>query len=191
MAREITALKKRIVPALPITIEVKDEGGQPYKLEFHLSYDFNAAAALQEKTVSKQYPMGIKLPELSAWSHVTEPIFISALFWAGIIVRHPEYNSDEGLEVIRSYMDENNKDVITKACWDAYLLNVTKEKREFMQQIERKAEAEIKAKAGLKPADPPSPAAIEPTPAESNLTGSTSGPSPDTTSDLAKTNSAS
>jgi len=176
-----TALKKRIIQALPLTLDVQDDGGVTEKKEFHICYDFNAAAALQEKTVCKKYPMGIKLTELAAWSHVGEPIFISALFWAGIIARHPEYNSDEGLEVIRSYMDERNSDVITKACWDAYLLNLPKQKREFMEDVKRKAEA------GLKQPDPPIPAANNATP---EPIGSTSGPSPDTTSALTMRSSA-
>jgi len=175
-----TPLKKRIVKALPFTLDLGDFG----KFDFQLCYDFNSAAALQEKTISKQTPAGIKLQELMTWTHVSEPIFISALFWAGIINRHPEYNSDDGLEIIRSYMDEGKLDEITKACWDAYLLNIPKEKREFMEELKAKAETEIKS------ANPPSPAGQVPTP-ETTPTGLTSGPSPDTTSDLAKTSSAS
>ena len=182
MAGEVTPLRKRIVKALPFTLDVADDG----KVNFLLSYDFNAAAAFQEKTVSKQHPEGLKLQELSTWKHVTEPIAISALFWAGIILRHPEYNSDQGLEIIRSNMDEAELDAIIKACWDAYLLNVPKEKREFMEELKKNAEA------GIKKPNPQSPAAQEPPPeTTSNSTGSSSAPLPDTTSELTKTSSAS
>ena len=181
-----TALQKRKVPAHNVTIEVPGVGS----LEFQLTYDFNAAAALQEKTVSKAFPMGIKLPEIEAWSHIGEPIFLSVLFWAGIIGRHPDYNNDDGLEIIRSYMDEGNSEVIAQGCWDAYLLNLPQKKREFMEELKRQAEAGIrkKSEAASKKPDPPNPAAADPQP-ESSI-GSQPTPSPESTSDLAKTNSA-
>lgn len=173
-------MKRRIVRALPFTLDVAGVG----KLEFQLSYDFNAAAALQEKTTCKAHPAGIKLQELATWKFVNEPIVISALFWAGVILRHPEYNSDEGLEIIRSYIDEGQQlDAVIKACWDAYLLNVPKEKREFMEELKKQAEAGLAAPNGQ------TPATQEP-PAETNSTGSNSAPLPDTTSELAKTSSA-
>jgi hypothetical protein len=181
-----TALQKRKVPALEFTLKVPGEG----EFSFDLTYDFNAAAALQEKTVCKRYPAGINLMELGAWRHIAEPIFLGALFWAGIIGRHPEYNNDEGLEIIRSYMSEHNSDAVMTACWDAYLLNVPPKKRDFMQDLKLKAEAEIKknAEAASKALDPPSPAAADPQPESS--TGSEPMPSPESTSELAKTNSA-
>ena len=181
MVGEMTPLRRRIVRALPFTLDLGDFG----KFEFQLSYDFNSASALQENTVSKQNPAGIKLPDLEAWSHISEPVFVTALFWAGIINRHPEYNSEEGLKTIRSYVDEGNSDLIVQACWNAYLLNLPKAKRDFMEDLKKKAEA------GIKAANPPSPATPPETAPEETSIGSTSGPSPDTTSDSAKASSAS
>jgi len=180
-----TALRRRIAPAIQVTLELQDEGGSPYKASFQVSYDFNAAAAIQEHTVSKAHPEGLKLTDASVWSHASEPIFFSVMFWAGIIARHPEYNSDEGLEVIRSYMDERNSDLIIGACWDAYLLGLTPEKRKFMEKLKDDAEKKLRGET----VDPTSPAAKEATP-EKNSAGLNCQPSPDTTSDLASKSSA-
>jgi hypothetical protein len=181
-----TALKKRLVKTLPFTLDVPDIG----ELDFQLCYDFNAMAALQEKTVSKKFPSGINLTDLETWRHTNEPGCLTALFWAATITRHPEYNSDEGLATIGTYIDEGYVDAIQVACWDAYLLNVPQKKREFMEELKRLAEADIKSKAeAAKKPDPPSPAAADPQPESS--TGLEPSPLPESTSDLAKTSSAS
>jgi len=168
MPAKISPLKKRIAPATPVTLDLQDATGPSYKLRFNLCFDYNAAAAVQEHT-------GLKLTDASVWKHIDEPIFASVLFWAAILAHHPEYNSDEGLEAIRSYMDEKNSEVIVKGCWDAYVAYLPKDKREYMEKLKAQAEA------GEKPTlDPLNPATGEAPPESS--TGSTSGPSPDTTS---------
>jgi hypothetical protein len=187
-----TALKRQILPAVPVTLELQDDDGKPYKLTFQVSYDYNAATALQQKTVTQPafdvdkdgkrervdpFPMGMKLTEASVWAHSNEPLFFSTLFWAGIITRHPEYDCDEGLEVIRSYMSENNSEIIIGACWDAYLLGLTPQKRAFMEKLKDDAEKKLRGET----VDPTSPAANPSTP-EKHSTGETSTPLPESTS---------
>jgi hypothetical protein len=174
-------IKKRIAPSVPLTLELTDDGGATFVRNFRLSFDFNAFARIEEKT-------GLRMLGIAVWTQLSAKV-LGAMLWAAVLAHHEEYDTidgqgqptEDGLQVIRSYIDLSNADKIAEALWQAYLLNLPKDKAEML----RKARAEEEAKSKL-----PNAAAPAETPAQTLSPGSSSGPSPDTTSALTMTNSA-
>ena len=142
-----TALKRRIAPSVPLKLQLDDDGGTNFVREFRLSFDFNAAALIEEKT-------GLNLLTAEVWTSGLSSRSLSVMFWAAVLANHPEYAfpdehgepTDEGLEIIRSYMDVGNTDAIHGALWDAYFISLPKEKREALEKA--KAELTAAQKAG-------------------------------------------
>lgn len=180
-----TALKRRIAPSVPLKLELMDDGGATFVREFKLSFDFNAAAIVEEKT-------GLNLLTGAVWTSLSSRT-LSWMLYAAILANHREYGrvdeegtiqpTSEGIDTIRSYMDIGNTDVIGDAVWDAYFISLPKDKRESLE----KARAALMTKVGKDS----SPLAVAPTTALATPSdGSTSGQSPDTTSDSASASSA-
>lgn len=178
MSNPSTALRRHIAPSVPLSLDLTDDAGGKLLRRFRLAFDFNAAAEIKTR-------IGLKLLDGSIWQHIDDPVVFSVMFYAAVLAHQPEYRTrddageptDEGLEVIRSYMQESNAEVITEALWQAYLAWLPKEKRELMERLRAKAEG--------KSADPlsPAPAAtMPPTGPVLNSASSSSGPSAVTTS---------
>lgn len=180
---QLTALKKRIAPSVPLVLELEDDSGAKFKREFRLSFDFNASAIVEEKT-------GLNLLTAEVWTSGLSSRSLSVMLWAAILSNHPEYDTedergrptDEGLEVIRSYMDVGNTDAIHQALWDAYFISLPKDKREALEEAKRVLTEKTSRPLALAPEVP----ATTSSPSD----GSNSGPSPDTTSGSASKSSA-
>ncbi len=200
------ALKRRIAPTVPITLELEDEDSQKFKKTFHLCFDFNAISLIEERT-------GFSLLDgLAIWGEVAPAAtaegkkkkgrkasrrasLLSIMFWASVAAKHPEYltedenqePSGEGLQTIRSYMNSSNSEEILAALWEAYLLYLPADQRELLKKLTSDAEAQQRAASETSPLAP-APDQIpanQPTPA-----GSISGPSPATSSESATKTSA-
>ena len=168
-----TALKRRIAPSVPLKLQLDDDGGANFVREFRLSFDFNAAALIEEKT-------GLNLLTAEVWTSGLSSRSLSVMLWAAVLANHPEYAfsddkgepTEEGLEIIRSYMDVGNTDLIHDALWDAYFISLPKDKRETLERA--RAELIAAQKAGR------SPLAVAPETAPASPSdGSNSGPSPE------------
>jgi hypothetical protein len=175
---EQKALRRRIAPFTPITLELDEPGGK-VKVELKLAFNMNAGVAVQEKTRAPHRPDGLMLTSIGfdgVWAHIREPIVQRAMLWAASLAHHPEYDTatDEGLETIGTYLQENNSDEVAETLWSAYMAYLSPAKRAFMQKIR---DSEEKAR-GDKPKNEQPPAENMPAnPSES--TGSNSGPSPE------------
>lgn len=178
-----TALRKRLAPAAPLTLELADADGGKFVVSFRLCFDFNAAAEIKEKT-------GLSILNFAAfWSQIDDPRVLSVTFWAAALAHSPEYRTrdeqgkptDEGLEVIRSYMTDDNAEPIADVLWAAYLLSLSKEKRQAVEAARERAKK--RQEAGDRPQTP------APVPATTTPISSTCGPSPDTTSASTSENS--
>jgi len=169
------AIKRRIAPSVPLTLDLKDDSGATFKRDFRLSFDFNATALVEERT-------GLNLLTAEVWTSGLSSRSLSIMLWAAVLAHHPEYAGDEGLEAIRSYMDVGNTDPIHGALWDAYFISLPKEKREALEEAKKKLEAGEKT----------DPLAMPPEAAksESLSIGLNSGQSPATTLDSASKSSA-
>lgn len=180
-----TPLKRRIAPSVPLTLTLTDDNGAEFAREFRLSFDFNAAALVEDKT-------GLNLLTAEVWVKLTSSN-LSILFYASLLAHHPEYGkvgdegcthaTDTGLEIVRSYMDVGNTDQIHEAVWNAYFLSLPKEKRDALERAKREVMEAMEAKlSGIERVVPQKVAAAEPPPATSSPDGSSSGQLPATTS---------
>jgi hypothetical protein len=147
-------LRRRVTPSFPLALELPEDAGQKLTLDLRLAFDFNALSAVEEAT-------GFSPLSGDIWNHLTART-VGALFWASLLAHQPEYEGVEGLAIARSYMDASNAAVITHAVMEAFIVSLPPEQQKIMREKGR----------------------LNPTPAatDSALAGSTSGPSPDTTS---------
>ena len=105
---------------------------------------------------------------------------LSALLWAAALAHNPEYDSDEGLEVIRSYVTDENAKQVYEALWDAHLASLSPERRKLMSEIRAKGKETLADEDPTR--DPFGGQAAPPAPElASNPPGGTSGPLPATT----------
>lgn len=166
------ALRRRIAPAVPLSLEMVNDDGTKFGVSLKLSFDFNATSALEEKT-------GLPLV-LSIWENINSPKIFSAMVWSACLTHQPDYDSEEGLEVIRSYMDGSNVVLVRDALWKAYLLYLPPEVREELPATFSELLKKLEAK---KNANGEAPGNERPFVPKSDSAGSSSGPSPATTSD--------
>ena len=159
-----SALKMRIAPSVPLKLELEDDNGSKYVRNFKLSFDANAAALVEEKT-------GFNMLRGEVWEKLSFKS-LSIMLWAAVLANHDEYDCDEGLRVIRSYMGVGNTPQISEAVEKAFLASLPKDKREAIEAERARREKGLAplAEAGENPAEQP---------------GSNSGPSPVTISDSA------
>lgn len=176
--QEVSQLRKRLAPAVPITLELLDDNGDKFSRSFKLCFDFAAGVAIEQKT-------GLNLRDFKILTEMDKPTAMSVVFWAALLRHQPEYDSDEGLEIIRSYMDESNSEQISEALWQTYLAYQSKAKRDFLLKMRQQAEEKLKRGESASPL-PQSAAAKETNPSP----GMTSAPSVALTSDSPTTSSA-
>ncbi len=157
------ALKKRIAPSVLLKLDLNDDLGSKFTRTFRLSFDANAAAEIEERT-------GLSMLSGEAWQKPSFKV-MSIMFWAAVLANHPEYDtedekgnrSDEGLRVIRSYMDVGNALEISDALEKAYMLSLPPDRR---AEIEKS----VKAKSSS-----PQPGAVENPPTTPEATAGQAG----------------
>lgn len=169
------ALRKRLCPSVPLKLELQDDSGTKFIRNFRLAFDFNAVRAIEEET-------GFSLMRGEVWQHQTAKV-LTAMLWAATLAHQGQYDTrdknglrtPDGLEVIGSYMTEENSEEIGEALWLAYLNYLSPAKRKIV--VEARAEIEARP-VPMNPA----PAEVIPESATSSP-GETSGPLPGTTSE--------
>jgi hypothetical protein len=173
MPGKITPLRRRIAPSVPLSLKIIDDGGDTFTVNLHLRFDFNVLARIEEKTGLTM------LSGKDMWSNLTASV-LSVMLWAAAIPSSPEYDGDEGLEILRSYLDKDAADQASTALMEAYLLFLPKNEADILREHKKKIEA------GEVVENPPQ---VEQTSTLSD--GSTSSLSPSTTSESVKSSSAS
>lgn len=143
------ALRRRIVPAVVLQLDLADDSGAQFSRTFRLSWDFNAFALVQEKT-------GFDMTGLRAWANLN-PATLSIMFWAAALACQPEYAGDEGLGVIRSYLDVSNEDLVGAKLFEAYAAALPAKQRQILLDVKAKLE---------RGEDPTQPPAVPELPAE-------------------------
>jgi hypothetical protein len=169
-----TALKRRLAPSVPFTLDVAEDGGGRLKLDFHLAFDFNAMAQVEEVLgKDKNGKPVFSMLDGSIWEKPTAAV-LSVMFWASLLAHQPEYEGLEGLAIVRSYMGPDNAAEITNAVMKAFVASLPPEQQEAI----------------LNRGNPTNPAGNGARPAIVNQAGSSSGPSPVTISDSPSPSSA-
>jgi hypothetical protein len=173
-----TALRRRIAPSVPLLIEFTDEKG-PFRETYRLAFNLNVLANISEKT-------GLTGLDFTMWAELSAPR-LRAMLWAAMLPYHPEYGTEEGLEVVGTMLVGENQTRAADALWEAYLLYLPAADAALMRQMR------VQAEAGESPAGPlPAPAPATETPVMASPSdGSSSGPSVDLTSDSMTAKSAS
>ncbi len=131
-------LRRRIAPSVLLRLELDDQSGDKLVRTFKLSIDFNAACFVQAK-------IGKSLVDGDTWDSLT-PESLSIIFYAAILANHPEYKTvdddgeetDEGLEVIRSFIDPGNCLQIQDACLDAFVMTLPPARKEKIEASRKK-----------------------------------------------------
>jgi hypothetical protein len=174
MVSKMTPLRRRIAPSVPLTLNIVDADGSTFAVNLQLRFDFNVLARIEEKTGLKM------LNGMEMWKNLSASV-LSAILWSAAIPSSPEYDSDEGLEAMRSYLDKGTADQAATALWEAYLLFLPKKEADMVREAQKKAD---EAQVAVNPPTVEQPNA-------SNSDGSTSGQSPKEPSESASSASAS
>ena len=168
-------IERKIYPSYPVTVDLEDDKQET----FNLTFNFDAIIRVEQKT-------GLKLLDKSILAEMMSLTVLSAAFWGAVCENHPEYESDEGLRTLRSILnDPDNLAKVSEAIWESYILCLPKKLREALNRL-REEHAKLEGDG----ADPTSPSKTTSVSTET-LTGSSSQPSPDSTSESALANSAS
>ena len=64
---------------------------------------------------------------------------LSAMLWSAAIPSNPEYDSDEGLQAIRSYLDKESGSKAYDALWEAYMLFLPKRDADVLRELKANA----------------------------------------------------
>jgi len=151
-----TALRKRLTPSVPFTIEFTDTKGT-YRQPVQLAFDFNALAAVEEAT-------GVNLLNNYLYIYKMDAINVSLFFWAALLAYQPEYADKDGLEKVRSFLDFGNWEPAAIAVIEAFKLSLSPAQRQVIEDatkaVEEKAKkakedgSETKEESGNVPLDP-------------------------------------
>jgi hypothetical protein len=125
-------IRRRITPSIPFTMRVENADKSSFELDLRLSFDFNALALVEQKT-------GINMLTMEVFDSPSVTT-MSALLWAAIQENHPEYEGDEGLSTVRSWLTLANTAEVFKALTDAFLATLPKEKADAVRENMKKAE---------------------------------------------------
>jgi hypothetical protein len=161
-----TALQRRIAPAVPLALELDEDGGGTRRLDLRLVFDFNAVALVEET-------LHVNLLAGDVVEHLTGTA-LSVMFWAALQARQPEYEGAEGLAVVRSWMDLGNAPAISLAVVNAVVRSLPAEQQQAIVSAvpvrERPtAPAPATAEAGNGASSGPSHATTSALPTESSV----------------------
>ena len=132
-----TELRKWLSPSVSYSLVLRDAEGES-KHDFHLCFDFNALAAIEQH-------LGINL--LAQFSHIfsISAISVSIFFWAAIQAYQPEYAGEEGLAAVRSYLNIANFEEAALKVQDAFKLSLNKEQLDRVEKALADAKSELEA----------------------------------------------
>lgn len=143
----VTGLRRRIAPSVALKLDLKDDSGENFTRNLRLSFDCNAMAMVQEET-------GWSMMSGQIWDHLDEKT-LSIMLHAAVLALQPEYGVENGLEVLRSYMDFSNAEQIAEALNEAFLIQLPAEKADEIRKKQKAARE--KGENPTQPATDPAP----------------------------------
>lgn len=118
---ERTAVRQRITPSVPFILKVKDANKDAFEQSFQVAFDFNALCLVEKHLgINALTQFGKLLEEPSASA-------IVVLLWAGIQKNHPDFDGDEGLEVLGANLTLESAKPAFAACLEALLAQLPEE----------------------------------------------------------------
>src|SRR3954467_14915636 len=125
MDRNVEAIRRRVMPFTPITLEIEDSDGSTFKQEWKLAINYNVLADAQEKC---KYNF---LGSLLDW--VDDPNRLRALFWAALLPYQPELRDE--FEAVGEYLDGGNRITSIEGLMKAFSRYQPKDKRATFDEV--------------------------------------------------------
>lgn len=122
----MSLVRRRFTPGVPVTLEVVNEDGSREALSYRLAYNFNAFAAIEERTGLNMLK-GELFKNLNAGN-------LKVAFWAALLIHQPDYVTDEGFDAVGELLTMENMPTIVKAVRDAFANCLPKEQRDKMNE---------------------------------------------------------
>lgn len=117
-----SAIKRRLTPFVPLTLEVENGDGTTFAVDLKLAFNMNTLAAIEERSKLNL------LADVFSW--MDNPKSVIAVLWGATLVYHPQFDSDEGYAAIGEYMSLENRVDTIEALLKAYAYFVRKDKRQ-------------------------------------------------------------
>ncbi len=134
-----TELRKWLAPSVPFTVVLQDANGK-FEHGFNLCFDFNALALIERH-------LGVNLLAQFSQIFTISATSVSVFFWAAIQAYHPEYEGQEGLNVVRSYLNIANFESAALKVQEAFKLSLNAEQLALVEQALADAQKLIDGKA--------------------------------------------
>lgn len=116
-------LRAAIMPHEAIELNVKDADGSRHKYNLKVAYDLNAICLVEELT-GKNLLIG-----LTAFLDKPSVHDIRALFYAGLLLNHPEFTGQHGLQVIGTWVTLANAKHVWATCIKAFKSQLPEEEQ--------------------------------------------------------------
>ncbi len=121
-------LRRRITPSVPFSTSVENADGGKFELNLRLSFNFNAMALVEEKT-------GMSMLTGEVFQHPSAKN-TTVLLWAALLENHPEYEGDEGLDAVGTYLNLTNAKDALAAIQAAFVASLPKSTAEQIKSAE-------------------------------------------------------
>jgi hypothetical protein len=118
-----------------------------FEHSFKLCFDFNALALIEKHLGVNLLVQFSQIFSISASS-------VSVFLWAAIQAQHPEYEGEEGLAVVRSYLNIANFEAAAVKVQEAFKLSLNKEQLDRVEAALAAAQRVIDGEAAAGASDP-------------------------------------
>src|SRR5574337_253815 len=134
-----------LTPSVPLELRLTDAEGE-HVINFRLCFDFSAFALVEAHAGINMLQPG-NVFQLLGTATGKGATLLPVLLWAAIIGNSPEYEGEDGLQAVRSYVNYGNAGEIAKAVQEAFLRCLPDEQQKVLRAAIVAAEAEAEAVA--------------------------------------------
>jgi len=176
-------IQRRLLRSFPISWNVDNADGSRFEVSFNFCFSYREVAKIEKICGKENWFIESKF-----WKEISNSSVLPVVVWGAIIHEQPEFDSDEGLVAVSEYLtglDAETMSRIIIALGRAYTPLLPENTRQaFTELVDNVERGEVsQAQAGNKEDEAPTKAGI-------GTASEQSGPSADTISASATTNSA-
>ncbi len=145
-----SALRRRISPSVPFTLTFKDETGDVSQ-SYRLAYNFVSMSLIEERLSTPGHPVSM----LTDAGEVFDMFTVKAtavVLWAALQEYQPEYEGQDGLEVVAQNLTVATAMGARNACFEAYISQLPEDQQE---KVRKAREAGPTTEAPLVQSQPP------------------------------------
>lgn len=149
----VRKVSRLLAPSVPLILEV-DDGAPGKRLELRLAWTMKGVilteAKLREVGI---YNINIIQNPGTFWTDINSASLAAAV-WGMSSQEHPEYQDEEGFEIISSFLIQENCGIASEKLKEAFLESLSPKRREEIREAERRAIEEAKNEQPVVSADP-------------------------------------